>query len=81
MAIKKERFPNFNKFSFGGESEEEFVFNLSLRPKDLSEFVGQKDITSSLGIALEAAKKRGEPCEHILYPVLRVWVRPPWLIV
>ncbi len=48
------------------ENEEEKSFNLSLRPKNLKEFIGQKDIVSSLKIAIEAAKKRGEPLEHIL---------------
>ncbi|MFH1771214.1 MAG: Holliday junction branch migration DNA helicase RuvB [Candidatus Omnitrophota bacterium] len=48
------------------ENEEEKVINLSLRPQRLDEFVGQRDIISSLEIAIEAAKKRSEPIEHIL---------------
>ncbi len=48
------------------ENEEEQIVNLSLRPKDLSEFLGQKGIISSLNISLEAAKKRSEPLEHML---------------
>ncbi len=48
------------------ENEEEQIINLSLRPKDLSEFVGQGNVVSSLGISIEAAKKRSEPLEHLL---------------
>jgi holliday junction DNA helicase RuvB len=48
------------------QNEEEKVINLSLRPKDLSEFIGQKNVVSSLQVAVGAAKKREEPLEHIL---------------
>ncbi len=48
------------------ENEEEQIINLSLRPQDLSEFIGQKNVISSLDISLEAAKKRSEPIEHLL---------------
>lgn len=48
------------------ENDEEKVINLSLRPNNLSEFIGQKDIVSSLGISLKAAKQRNEPLEHVL---------------
>ena len=44
------------------EPEQEF----SLRPKILSEFVGQKKIKESLHIYLEAAKQRNEPLDHVL---------------
>ena len=48
------------------EQEEEKIFNLSLRPKNLEEFVGQRKIVENLKIAIQASKKRGEPLEHIL---------------
>jgi Holliday junction DNA helicase RuvB len=38
----------------------------SLRPRTLSEYVGQNRIKENLRIFLEAAKKRGEPIEHVL---------------
>lgn len=44
----------------------ELVFDMTLRPKMLGEFVGQKKIRENLNILLEAAKKREEPAEHIL---------------
>ena len=48
------------------ENEEEQVINLSLRPKNLKEFLGQKSIISSLEISIEAAARRSEPIEHLL---------------
>lgn len=48
------------------ENEEEKIINLSLRPHSLDEFIGQDNIVSSLNIAIEAAKKREEPLEHVI---------------
>ncbi len=44
----------------------EEMYELTLRPKRLGEFVGQKTIVENLRIFIEAAKKRKEPIEHIL---------------
>jgi len=38
----------------------------TLRPKILKEFIGQENIKKNLDIALQAAKKRNEPIEHVL---------------
>ncbi|UCE59423.1 MAG: Holliday junction branch migration DNA helicase RuvB [Phycisphaerales bacterium] len=38
----------------------------ALRPQTVDEMVGQRAVLDKLGIAMEAAKKRGEPLEHIL---------------
>ncbi|MBN1343151.1 MAG: AAA family ATPase, partial [Phycisphaerae bacterium] len=48
----------------GGPEEERF--NVALRPERLSECIGQRQLIDQLVIALEAAKKRREPLEHIL---------------
>ncbi len=48
------------------ENEEEQIVNLSLRPKNLAEFIGQQNTVSALKIAIQAAKKREEPIEHLL---------------
>ncbi len=52
-----------------GESrnEAEENFNVSLRPRQLRECVGQRRVIDKLKIAIEAAKKRNEPLEHILF--------------
>lgn len=38
----------------------------SLRPKNMSEYVGQDKIVSNLSVYIRAAKKRGEPLDHVL---------------
>ena len=38
----------------------------SLRPKTLSEYIGQEKVKENLSIYIEAAKKRGEPLDHVL---------------
>ena len=48
-------------------NEAEENFNVSLRPKQLSECIGQQKVIDKLKIAIEAAKKRNEPLEHILF--------------
>ena len=40
---------------------------LSLRPERLSDYVGQPEIVESLKIAIEAAIKRKEPIDHVLF--------------
>jgi Holliday junction DNA helicase RuvB len=40
---------------------------LSLRPERLSDYVGQSEIVETLKIAIEAAKIRKEPIDHILF--------------
>lgn len=45
---------------------DEELFDVSLRPKTLSEFVGQEKIKENLEIFMAAAKKRQEPIEHVL---------------
>tara|TARA_Y100000031_G_scaffold113973_1_gene125958 strand:+ start:18 stop:1058 length:1041 start_codon:yes stop_codon:yes gene_type:complete len=46
--------------------QDERIFEAGLRPQDLNEFVGQEEIKKNLDIFLQAAKKRGEPLEHVL---------------
>jgi Holliday junction DNA helicase RuvB len=48
-------------------SKEEESFNRTLRPPTLEEYVGQKKLVEKLSIALEAARQRGEPLEHVLF--------------
>lgn len=38
----------------------------SLRPKTLSEYIGQTKVKEKMKIYIEAAKKRGEPLDHVL---------------
>ena len=46
----------------GGEDE----LDRSLRPSRLSEFVNQVQVTAQLEVFVEAARRRGEPLDHVL---------------
>ena len=46
--------------------EGEEVYEIALRPKKITEFVGQKSIIENLSVFIQAAKKRQEPIEHVL---------------
>src|SRR6266568_4649214 len=48
-------------------SKEEESFNQTLRPPTLAEYIGQKKVVEKLEIALEAARRRSEPLEHVLF--------------
>ncbi|MFC1624475.1 Holliday junction branch migration DNA helicase RuvB [Candidatus Omnitrophota bacterium] len=63
---KKEIKDDREKLITTQETEEEAVFNISLRPESLKYFVGQKPTIENLKIAIEASKKRKENLEHIL---------------
>ena len=47
-------------------TKEDILFEDSLRPRTLDEFVGQETIKSNLRIFMEAAKKRDEHLDHVL---------------
>lgn len=49
-------------FSSAEDSDIEF----SLRPKTLSEYIGQDKAKENLSVYIEAARRRGEPIDHIL---------------
>lgn len=48
------------------EDEEEKQIEVTLRPQTFSEYVGQERLKKNLQLAIEAAKKRGEPIDHVL---------------
>ncbi|MEK7173949.1 MAG: Holliday junction branch migration DNA helicase RuvB [Patescibacteria group bacterium] len=43
------------------------TLDASLRPRTWDEYIGQNAIKKNLAISLEAARRRGEPLEHILF--------------
>jgi Holliday junction DNA helicase RuvB len=47
-------------------SEHEVSDEVSLRPRELDEFVGQRELKEHLDIVLGAAKQRGQAADHIL---------------
>ena len=48
------------------DEEADPVVEGSLRPKTLSEYIGQAEVKSNLSVLLQAAKARGEAADHIL---------------
>ncbi|MBP2676107.1 MAG: Holliday junction helicase subunit RuvB, partial [Deltaproteobacteria bacterium] len=48
------------------QGEAELPADASLRPKRLSEFIGQRAVVSNLSTYISAAKGRGEPLDHVL---------------
>ncbi len=48
-------------------SREDTDTEISLRPKYLSEYIGQKNATENLKIFIDAARMRSEPLDHVLF--------------
>jgi holliday junction DNA helicase RuvB len=46
---------------------EDEVYGASLRPRSFDEYVGQDRVVENLRIAIDAASRRGEPLEHVLF--------------
>lgn len=45
---------------------QEQEFEQSLRPRDFASYIGQNRLKQNLQLAIKAAKKRGEPLDHVL---------------
>ena len=43
------------------------ALDTTLRPQGFGEYIGQEKIKRNLGIFIEAARKRGDPVEHVLF--------------
>ncbi len=48
------------------EEIQEQELEVTLRPRDFTNYIGQKRLKQNLQLAISAAKKRGEPLDHIL---------------
>ena len=46
----------------GGEED----LDRSLRPRRLGDFINQEQVTGQLEVFIEAARRRGEPLDHVL---------------
>jgi Holliday junction DNA helicase RuvB len=46
--------------------EDDSSFELKLRPRKLSEFIGQQKVKDNLNVAIQAARARGEALDHVL---------------
>jgi holliday junction DNA helicase RuvB len=47
--------------------EREEVEDASLRPRRLADFVGQRELKEHLSVVLEAARRRGQAADHLLF--------------
>lgn len=52
--------------STNDDDQREEELEVTLRPKDFANYIGQERIKRNLQLAIEAAKKRGEPLDHVL---------------
>lgn len=64
MAI--DRIVNTSQVQGDDDAQPEELFESSLRPKNFSEYIGQEHLKKNLKLAIDAAKKRGEPVDHVL---------------
>lgn len=48
-------------------TEEDVKIEKSLRPQSLSEYIGQKKTVDNLKVYIDAAKKRGDALDHVLF--------------
>jgi Holliday junction DNA helicase RuvB len=50
-----------------GAAMDEKTFDLTLRPRLLDEYIGQTKHRANLRVFIEAARRRGEPLDHVLF--------------
>ncbi len=50
-----------------GGSEEDVLYDSSLRPRRFSEYFGQEKVKANLAVAITAAKQRGDVLDHFLF--------------
>jgi holliday junction DNA helicase RuvB len=49
-----------------GRTDDEAQYEAGLRPRRLDEYIGQDRVRENLNVAIDAAKRRGEPLDHVL---------------
>jgi Holliday junction DNA helicase RuvB len=56
-----------NRIITAQNTEEDGSFDVTLRPKDLSEYIGQNKVKENLKVFIHAARNRGESLDHVLF--------------
>lgn len=64
MAI--ERIVTTTTLADDDDNKQEIELENTLRPKDFANYIGQERLKQNLKLAIDAAKKRGEPLDHVL---------------
>ncbi len=59
--------PNEKRVVAAGERDEDRELDASLRPQLLRDFVGQEKLKENLSVFIEAARKRGDALDHLLF--------------
>lgn len=58
--------PESRQLLSGRATDEDRRFDSALRPRFLSEFVGQRKVTENLAVYIQAARARGEALDHVI---------------
>ena len=62
--MEQEYETRFMDASYNGSEDEDI--ELSLRPRELAEYIGQEKAKENLSVYIEAARNRNEPLDHVL---------------
>src|SRR5512136_507573 len=49
------------------EPQRDDHFDLALRPRTLTDLIGQEGVKENLSILIDAARQRGDPLDHVLF--------------
>ena len=63
----REEFVDPHKRSKDESDDGEMLDEVGLRPRSLDDFVGQRELKEHLSIVLEAARRRGQAADHLLF--------------
>ncbi len=55
-----------DRFLDSSATEQEFSYEVRLRPEDFSEYIGQKLVVDNIAVMVESAKIRGSAMDHVL---------------
>jgi Holliday junction DNA helicase RuvB len=64
--IQRDKSPKKRLLQPDASKDDLNTLDLTLRPKTITEYIGQEEVKSNLAISMSAAKKRGESLEHVL---------------
>ncbi len=67
MSIQSSKSPDITRVVKPTVRDEDIISEVSLRPRKLDEYVGQEQMKVHLKVAIESAKIRKTPLEHILF--------------
>ncbi len=67
MSIQSSKSPDITRIVKPEIRDEDIISEVSLRPRRLDEYVGQEQMKVHLRVAIESAKIRKTPLEHILF--------------